>query len=181
MNQGQKAQGFLANVNPLDLQASSVIKTTPPAGDTNPLGFYFNKQDVSAAVGKTGGGQGLSLEKPVGQNKAALGYYFNKEKPQSVNLQQASKGSIKQSPEHEATVEERPARHGKGLSSITQTSVYLHQKDHSASHKGKAVVATVHSIQERGAAGSASTDLLAGNLTKVDFKPLTISLNTDDV
>lgn len=185
LDQNKNVQGFLANVNPEDLQASSAIKTTPPAGNTNPLGFYFNKQDLSAAVAKTSGGDSLALEKPAGQNKAPLGYYFNKGKPRSVDVQQAGKGSIRQSPEGKLTevgIEGKPARQGKGLSSILQTSVYLHQDDHSSSHQGKAVVATMHNVQQQGpAGGSSSQQGLVGNLTKVEFKPLTISLNTDDV
>ena len=185
LDQNKNVQGFLANVNPADLQSSSAIKNTLPAADTNPLGFYFNKQDLSAAVAKTSGGDGLALEKPVGQNKAALGYYFNKEKPQFVDVQQAGKGSVRQSPEGKLTevgIEGKPARQGKGLSSILQTSVYLHQDDHLASHQGKAVVTAMHNVQQQGAAGGSSSQQgLAGNLAKVDFKPLTISLNTDDV
>ena len=165
------------------MQAAPTGKTGPPASKSNPLGFYFNKDLAVAAARKSVGGV-PHLERPVGQNKAALGYYFNKHKPQSVDIQQADSTSDQQSVDAALTdtaAEGKSSRQGKGLSSIIQTSVYLHQDGQLP--RGKAgTTSSEHDARQEAVKGrSSSANGLAVNLTAVEFKPLTISLNTDDV
>lgn len=167
--------GFMANVRTADLQGGSVTKAAPSTTVANPLGHYFNRNISVAAVEKLQPAD-PHVQKPSGQNKAALGYYFNKENPQSV--QQASKEVRQQPDESKLTrtiADGTTVRQGKGLSSLVQTSVFLHQDQNLTSSSADGSAADIQDAQK-----PAGRQWPAKNVT-VSFKPLTISLNPDDM
>lgn len=124
------------------------MKSTP-VSSSNPLGYYFNQDKAAAAMGKLQSAHSV-LEKPSGQNKAALGYYFNKEQPQTAQIEQAGREGTLQPYEGDkdvAAADGGIARQGKGLSSVVQTSVYMHPGQHAANGKPRTAVAAMPHAQ----------------------------------
>lgn len=181
-------QGFLANVNTSDLQAAAAGKKSPPVS-SKPLGYYFSK-DIPADVTDDIAENNLA-GRSAGQHKAALGYYFNRDKSQDSAAgthnpmtdeqdfgdsakQLSQQDTLSSSDQHSRTA--TSTGQGDGLPSVVHTSVYLRQNEQLFSGHDDATDAHSRHMAKQ----QRSPNEFAVNLG-VEFRPLTISLNTDDV